>query len=108
MGLPLARQRLAYQKAQETYGGDDADLDDRVDWDVKAAQGGQSGTRDVEFMRAMAAERAREAAEGQAGRGFWGSLGHDLEDVAAAGAVVGLGVMTGGLADAAIGGTKGQ
>ena len=59
VGLPLARQRLAYQKVQETYGGDDADLDDRVDWDVKAAQGGQSGTRDVEFMRAMAAERAQ-------------------------------------------------
>ena len=34
-------------------------------------------------------------------------MGHDLEDVAAAGAVVGLGVMTGGLADAAIGGTIG-
>ena len=38
VGLPLARQRLAYQKVQEAYGGEDVDLDDRVDWDVKAAQ----------------------------------------------------------------------
>ena len=60
----------------------------------------------LERDRDIADDLVQESVE-QVGRGFWGSVGHDLEDVAAAGAVVGLGVLTGGLADAAIGGTIG-